>query len=439
MVISAKVGYNLDIVYWPRPSNPSDSIPIVFYWNAGESIESLNNIKTKILPMTSRYSALFGEHPFEKNGFATIPRGIGFNWGGMENQTLTSLCGDCWREDYVSHEFAHQWFGDMISPGTWADVWLNEGFATYCEALWLEYGGYPSYKSEINADANDYLQFNPGWPIYNPQWAVTTPSINILFNTEITYYKGACVLHMLRYVLGDLLFFASIKDYATDPNFRLKNSVTDDFIQKINTSAGQNLNWFFDEWVKQPNHPVYQNLYSIDTVANKVTVKIQQTQANPAFFTMPVELKFTFADATDTTLHVKNDTNPQLVSFAFSKRPTNVVFDPNNNIVLKEATTLQATGVRTGELAALQFELEQNYPNPFNPMTHFQFTIADARFVSLIVFDILGKEVTTLLKTTMNPGRYTVQWDAGNLPSGVYLYRLQAGQFAETKKLVLMK
>jgi aminopeptidase N len=446
MVVTAKVGYNLDVVYWKKISNPNDSIPLMFYYNNGESV---SNIKQQLPLMTTQYSQLFGEYPFEKNGFANISSG--FVWGGMENQTLTSLQPHGMEfEGLVSHEFAHQWFGDMISPGTWADVWLNEGFATYCEALWLEYGGgYPSYKSEIQYDANDYLQFNPGWPIYNPQWAVTTPSINTLFNTEITYYKGACVLHMLRYVLGDSLFFASIKDYATDGNFRLKNSVTDDFIQKINTSAGQNLNWFFDEWVKQPNHPVYQNLYTIDTVANKVTVKIQQTQAIPAFFTMPVELKFTFADATDTTLHVRNDMNPQLVSFTFSKRPTNVVFDPNNNIVLKQATTLQATGVRSGELATLQFELEQNYPNPFNPVTHFQFTIAqpkadaplahDARFVSLVVFDILGKEVTTLVKTTMNPGRYSVQWNAGNLPSGVYLYRLQAGQFAETKKLVLMK
>jgi aminopeptidase N len=375
----------------------------------------------------------------------------------MENQTLTSLCPNCWSENLVSHEFAHQWFGDMISPGTWADVWLNEGFATYCESLWYEYtGGYSSYKNDIENDAGDYLGNNPGWPIYNPQWAVSTPPLYTLFNTEITYYKGACVLHMLRYVLGESLFFASIKSYATDGNFRLKNSVTDDFIQKINSASGQDLNWFFDEWVKQPNHPVYQNLYSIDTVANKVAVTIQQTQTNPAFFTMPIELKIGFADNTDTTVRVRNDINSQLFSFTFDKCPKTVVFDPENNIVLKQATTLQATGIRPEELTTVRFELEQNYPNPFNPTTHFQFSVPEAhqpsaeigtlsqgmpsgQFASLKVFDILGKEVATLLNATMNPGRYTVQWDAGNLPSGVYFYRLQSGQFVETKKLVLLK
>lgn len=450
MVISAKVGYNLDIVYWPRSSNPSDSIPIVFYWNTGETITSLNNIKTKIIPMTSRYSFLFGEHPFEKNGFATMAPGSGFNWGGMENQTLTSLCPNCWNENLVSHEFAHQWFGDMISPGTWADVWLNEGFATYCESLWFEYtGGYASYKSDINNDASGYLANNPGWPIFNPQWALTTPSISTMFNLEITYYKGACVLHMLRYVLGDSLFFASIKGYATDSNFRMQNSVTDDFIQKINTVSGQNLSWFFDEWLKQSNHPVYQNTYSIDTSAKRVDFKIRQTQKNPLLFTMPVEIRFSFANGPDTTVRVINSAITQQYSFTFTRMPMAAVFDPNNNIVLKVATTVEVTGIRREDIATVRFELDQNYPNPFNSTTHFQFAvpetpqssaeIANEQLVTLKVFDILGKEVATLLNGEMNPGRYTVQWDAGNLPSGVYLYRLQTGRFAETKKLVLMK
>ena len=221
MVMTGKVEYNLDKVYWKKISNPNDSIPFLFYWNSGESVPSLNNIETKILPMATYYSTLFGEYPFEKGGFATIAEGAGFMWGGMENQTLVSLEYNGWNEDLVSHEFAHHWFGDMISPGTWADVWLNEGFATYCEALWDEYnGGYSSYKNAILCDAAFYIAENPGWSIYNPQWAITTPDINTMFNEAITYDKGACVLHMLRYVLGDSLFFASIKGYATDSTIR---------------------------------------------------------------------------------------------------------------------------------------------------------------------------------------------------------------------------
>ena len=204
--------YNLDKEYWRKTSNQSDSIPFLFYWNADDSVARLRNIETKILPMATYYSTLFGEYPFEKGGFATIEQEAGFIWGGMENQTLISLEYNGWDEDLVSHEFAHHWFGDMISPGTWADVWLNEGFATYCEALWDQHnGGYTAYKNTILLDASYYLSENPGSPIYNQQWAVVTPDISTMFNGAITYYKGACVLHMLRYVLGDSLFFLRLK------------------------------------------------------------------------------------------------------------------------------------------------------------------------------------------------------------------------------------
>ena len=111
-----------------------------------------------------------------------------------------------------------------------------------------------------HTNATGYLSSNPGWPIYNPSWINTTPPNGTLFNTAITYYKGACVLHMLRYTIGDSLFFAAFKAYATDTvNFKLKNAVTDDFTTKISAVAGQDLTWFIDEWVKQPNHPTYQN------------------------------------------------------------------------------------------------------------------------------------------------------------------------------------
>ena len=142
IVMSAKVDYNLNIVYWHKFSNPNDSIPFRFYYNAGENPSYIESI---IKPMTSWYSQYYCEHPFPKNGFASL--NSLFYWGGMENQTLTSICQNCWNEDLISHEFAHQWFGDMITCATWADIWLNEGFATWSQAFWNEYsGGMVAYK-----------------------------------------------------------------------------------------------------------------------------------------------------------------------------------------------------------------------------------------------------------------------------------------------------
>ncbi|MBK8550267.1 MAG: hypothetical protein IPL53_04085 [Ignavibacteria bacterium] len=366
-VLTGKVNYQLNIVYWHKISNPADSVPIRFYYNSGENI---TNMKTKVPLMTTYFSQKFGEHPFEKNGFATL--NSQFTWGGMENQTLTSLCTNCWSENIISHEFGHQWFGDMITCGTWADIWLNEGFATYLEAIWYENtGGYTSYKNDINADASSYLSGNPGWPMYNPQWAIVTPSTNELFNTQITYYKGACVLHMLRYTLGDTLFFSAIKSYATDSagGYKYNSAVTDDFTAKISAATGQDLSWFINQWVKEPNHPVYGNYYNFTSLGGgiwKARFIARQTQTNSAFHKMPLVLKLSFSSASDTSVRIMNDYNYQVFDFTFNRQPTALVFDPNNDIVLKQgSTTLNNTLPNITHTAAGD-QLINNWPVALN-------------------------------------------------------------------------
>jgi len=541
MVISAKVGYNLDIVHWRTLSNPNDSIPIRFYWNAGENTTNLNNIKTKIVPMTTRFSQLFGEMAFEKNGFATL--NSQFTWGGMENQTLTSLCPNCWSENLVSHEYAHQWFGDMITCGTWADIWLNEGFATYCEAIWYEYtGGYASYKSSINSDASSYLSGNNGRSIYVPAWVTTTPPINELFNTAITYAKGSCVLHMLRYTVGDSLFFLALKEYAADVvQFKYNTAVTADVVTKFSQVTGQDLSWFFNQWVYQPNHPVYANTFNFTSLGGgewQVAFKARQTQPNPAFFAMPLELRISFTAGADTLIRVMNTVNNQVFSFRFDRQPLSLTFDPNNNIVLKQGTTgtgstlvtpilaSPATGTlnldppvqlswnivpsattyrlqvatdslfasilvndstltdttfavstvlpstkhfwrvnakngggtttwspvwnftttvfndvveRLGDRVPATYALAQNYPNPFNPATTIRFELPHAGDVSLKIYSMIGEEVATLVSGNLPAGVYTARWDASNVASGMYMYRIQTGSFVNTKKLLLIK
>ena len=370
-VLTAKLNYNLNIVYWHKLSNPADSVPVRFYYNSGENT---NSIRPKVLNMMTHFSEKFGEHPFEKNGFATL--NSQFQWGGMENQTLTSLCQNCWNENIISHEFAHQWFGDMITCATWADIWLNEGFATYLEAIWYEKtGGYSSYKNDIVADANSYLSGNPGWAIYNPSWAIITPGVNELFNTQITYYKSACVFHLLRYTLGDSLFFNVVKSYATDSigGFKHNSATTDDFTSKISAVAGQDLSWFINQWVKEPNHPVYQNYYNIISNGGgnwSLNFIARQTQTNSVFHKMPVELKISFTTGSDTLIRVMNDANYQTFAFKFNRQPTVLTFDPNNNIVLKQATTtLQSSSAKTLTLNAFIEGFYDEFTNSMVPDT----------------------------------------------------------------------
>jgi aminopeptidase N len=442
-VLTGKVNYNLDIVYYHKITNPSDSVPIRFYYNNGENPTPIKNI---ITDMTTYYSTLFGEHPFEKNGFTTAPAS-GFYWGGMENQTLTTLCQNCWSQNLVSHEYAHQWFGDAITCGTWADIWLNEGFATYCEALWYEHtGGYNSYKNDILSDASYYLSHDPGWPMYNPEWAENTPNNTILFNTAITYDKGACVLHMLRYVLGDTTFFNLLHAYGSDTaNFRYKNSVTDDFTAKVTEVAGTDMSWFVNEWVKEPHHPIYANLYQFTTnTGNSWTVGFQarQTQTTSPFRRMPLTIKITYATGPDSVFRVDNTVNNQIWYWNTNRQPTNLYFDPENDIVLKIATTTQGNIQAVGNTNQLPFmyALYQNYPNPFNPVTKINYDLPENTVVSLKIFDVLGRVVAEPIKNEKkSAGKYSVEFNAMNLPSGVYYYELKAGKYSETKKMVLIK
>ncbi len=449
VVMTGKVNYNLNIVYWRKLSNPNDSIPIRFYFNAGENPVAMQNI---IGNMTTYYSQKFGEHGFEKNGFTTAPAS-GFTWGGMENQTLTTLCAGCWQESLISHEFAHQWFGDMITCGTWADIWLNEGFATYSEALWLEKtSGYTSYKNDINSDASSYLSGNPGWPMYNPEWAVNTPNNNTLFNYAITYAKGACVLHMLRYVLQDTtVFFNCLRGYATDTaNFRYKSAATDDFAAKISQVAGQDLTWFINQWVKQPNHPVYQNIYQFINNGNgtwSVGFQAKQTQTNTPFHKMPLTLRITFTSGPDTTIRVMNDVNNQSWFWNFNRQPSAFAFDPNNDIVLKTGTTLAGiVGITShNEETPIVYALKQNYPNPFNPVTHINFDLPKRSYVVFRVYDVTGKLVCDIFNGVTDKGKYTAEFDAANISSGVYYYEIIAADvlsgsvFKDVKKMVVVK
>jgi aminopeptidase N len=441
MVLTAKSGYHLDIVNWPRLSNPAETIPIRFYWNTGEDNNGLSYIESIIIPMTNRYSQLFGEQPFEKNGFATLD--TRFPWGGMENQTLTSLCPNCWAEGLISHEYAHQWFGDMITCGTWSDIWLNEGFATYCEALWQEVHSAAAYKSEVDYEASSYLGGNPGWPIYNASWATNPPDNGILFNYAITYAKGACVLHMLRYTLGDSLFFAALKSYASDSTFKYKTAVTPEFVAKVSQVSGQDLSWFFNEWVYQANHPQYQNTYSIFSSPSSSTWNVdflvKQTQPKPGFFAMPIELKISFQTGPDTLLRVMNIVNSQTFHFTFNRMPTNVQFDPNNNIVLKTASTTEVNTVAEDAQQPLRFALGQNYPNPFNPSTTITYELAREGPVRLEVFDALGQLVDVLVNGAEQLGRHEVVFENRSLASGLYVYRLTAGTFVKSRAMILLK
>jgi aminopeptidase N len=435
-VLTSRANYKLDIYYWHKLSNPADSVPMRFYFNPGEDPSGIEAI---IGPMTDFYSTQFGEQPFEKNGFATLSSQ--FAWGGMENQSLTSLCPGCWGESLVAHEYAHQWFGDMITCATWADIFLNEGFATFVEATWTEnQSGHQAYMNEITGNAQYYIDYNPHWAISEPEWLINTPSTDVLFNYAITYMKGSCVLHQLRYVLGDSLFYAGMHAYATDTvNFKFKSATIGDYRDKMEEISGQDLDWFFNEWIFQPNHPVYQNLYNFEQLPTdnwKVNFTARQTaQPGLVYFQMPLEIKIVFEDETDTLIRVFNNYNGQIFSFEFNKKPVLLVFDPDGEIVLKQGTTI--VGINDISSSGPASKILTASPNPFSGGTLLSYELPGKGQVSLSIYDLSGKLMRNLVNTVQDAGTHNLRLDAVGLSPGAYQCCLVTDGKTETIKLLL--
>ena len=413
--------------------SPTDSMPVLNYVLPEHLATAQANLP-RTIDMLTIYSARYGLYPFinEKYGHSE------FGWsGGMEHQTMTSIGGGSnpFSESIVAHELAHMWFGDMITCANWPNIWLNEGFATYSVAVYYEGKyGVSNYNSYMNS------QMSSARSAVGTVYVQDTSSTGTLFNSNLVYAKGATVLHMLRHVLGDSIFFRSLRAYAYDPRFRYGVATTENFKEVCETVSGDSLRYFFNEWIYGQNYPRYTYSWRavVDTNGGYIVpIRIQQTTGttNPPFFTMPVDFRLTGAGL-DTTVRLWNNAADQYFTVHVPTLPTAAQFDPNNWI-LKTATVASVDDRGTDKPGS--FSLYQNYPNPFNPTTTISYRIRDRAPVVLKVFDVLGREVATLVNETQEPGEHAVAFDAGDLSSGVYYYQLRAGMLMQSRKMLVVR
>ncbi len=313
--------------------SPTDSMPVLNYV-LPEHLSSAQANLPRILDMLRIYSNLFGLYPFvdEKYGHSE------FGWGGgMEHQTMTSIGG--FSESLIAHELAHQWFGDMITCDSWPDIWLNEGFATYCEVLYQEQEyGTTAYWNDINGD------LTYGKNAVGTISVSDTGNVGQLFDGYLVYDKGADVLHMLRHVIGDSTFFHSMYAYAHDPRFRFGTATTRDFESVCEAVSGMDLSYFFNEWIYGERYPHYS--YGWTSVASgggyELTLGVNQSTgtSNPSFFIMPVDFKI-IGLSWDTTVTLLNNAQSQTFVLNLSHQPRSVVLDPQGWI-LNDHDTLKS-------------------------------------------------------------------------------------------------
>ncbi len=224
-----------------------NGIPIRNYYAAGLPQE-VNEAFARQGEMLAYFSEIFGEYPFETYGALTLNTKFG---AALENQTMSIFGMDMIDLDdmegtelVVAHELAHQWFGDSLSVADWSDIWLNEGFATYSEALWLEHlhgrAALDNYIKQLYSEAAAY-------PAYFPAPGVPPP--DDLFNGGV-YYRGGLTLHALRLEVGEETFFKILKTYYE--RSKGANARTEDFIAVAEEISGKDLRAFFDLWLYQP-------------------------------------------------------------------------------------------------------------------------------------------------------------------------------------------
>ena len=359
---------------------------------------------------------------------------MGF-YGAIENQTNTiqNSLSNNWFMISV-HELSHMWFGDMITCASWHHGWLNEGFATYSEALYAEHsGGFTYYKNYLST-----LKFMGGGTVYLQN---TSDPFQIFL--PIIYDKGAWVLHMLRGVLGDNIFFNAISQYTSDPRFRYDHASTEDFKDVCETVSGMDLDFFFDQWIYDEYYPVYTYGYEQDLLTNNLALQINQTQGQNSWrevFEMPIRIKINFNNGSDTVITVWNNQVTTDYNLPLTARINSVQFDPDEWIL---RTVSIITDVEETPEKLFTFKLDANYPNPFNPTTTISFSIPERALVTLKVYDILGNEVAALVNEEKPAGEYEVEFNSsfGNrhLVSGIYFYTLTSGSFTQTRKMMLIK
>jgi len=391
--------------------------------------------------MMEYYAGLFGEYPFltEKYALAEFHHA-----GAMEHQTATSMgngwiTGDHANDFVVAHELSHMWVGDMITMRLWSHAWTKEGFATYCEALWFEDRYGEAYFHDYMAGMN-VLNY-AGYRLYN-----ISPPLH-----SAIYYKGAWVLHMLRHVIGDAAFFAGVLGYTSDPDLRYGSSDTEDLRAAFEAASGEDLGWFFDEWIYEPGYPRYVPVWTSTPAGDGYDVRLQiaQVQTTGPVFKMPVDV-LVETDAGIDRFVVWDSLRTQAFTLHVTSPPLEVTLDPDGWIihVIDAGAGVDGDGDGGGDglpgdaLAAgggLRI-----VPNPSRGPAVLRYALPGSGTARIAIFDAAGRRVRLLLDSGRASGPGGLLWDGRGedglpLPTGIYHHRVERDGAVVTGRQVLLR
>lgn len=381
----------------------SDSLLFQHFLYPGDSLSLSQSIK--VTPVfLNFFDSLFGEYPFiqEKYGHASFTFG-----GGMEHQTMSFM--GSYGGELIAHELAHQWFGNKVTCASWQDLWLNEAFATYANMLTYEFGILhdPIYLPLALQGFRNISFLYPHASVFRSD----TSEADSIF-TRVPYYKGASLLHMLRFKMGDAAFFQALRNYLKNPALEYGFATTDDLKRELELSSGENLDEFFKDWYYGKGYPSYTAIWSQDSSSFKI--QIMQSQSDPSvyFFNMPIPYQLKGPNL-DSMVILDPRFSGDLFTLNINKQVDSVIFDPEIWIGAK-SEVINSVPELNSEKYALQL-----YPNPAKNSL---FIEIDPTFKASTV------EIWNFQAQLIRREKFKGNINLENLPTGTYILQINAPQ-----------
>jgi aminopeptidase N len=329
-VINGRDTIPMEVWTYPEDSAYADSIP---FKNATAIVETLQRI--------------IGPFPYEK--LAHVQSST--RYGGMENASAIFYAEQPYvdrrmGEGVVRHETAHQWFGDAVTERDWHHLWLSEGFASYFDLVaGAALHGDSVLTAGIRSDAESYMRSGV---VDRPIIDTSEHDLMKLLNAN-NYQKGAWVLHMLRGLVSDSAFFRGIREYYR--RYRDSTALSEDLQAIMEDAANRPLDWFFQQWLRQPGYPRFAVSWRPDTGARQVRVDFLQAQPDTwGTFRLPrvtVELRDAGGAVVRRTVSVEGRRSVALLDVPAAFTAAEVRIDPDGKLLLRQSVTRNDTTTRS--------------------------------------------------------------------------------------------
>lgn len=387
----------------------SPAFPFVNYLYPSTTSNStvMSNIEwTKTVMNT--FEQYFGQYPYRSEKYGHMQFGWG---GGMEHATMSSM--GSWGRGIIAHELAHQWFGDKVTCGAWNDIWLNEGFATFGEHLANEklLMTNSQFMSYLGSEMN-YITSSSGGSVYVSD--TNLGNTGAIFSGRLSYSKGGYVVRMIKWILGDDVFYSALKDYHSRPELAYGYAKTADLKNSLLMSTGKDFTEFFNDWIYGQGYPTYQIRWN-QTSDQVLRFKVSQTTSHSSvnFFEMPLPIKVNGTGGQVAYLVLNHTTKNQNFANQINFPVSSVQFNYENQIIQRNSTVTKDTTILAVNDSGK--DPVKVYPNPVKNSLSVSGITKDQQYE---IYSMDGKMIKT---GTYSSGK-TI--DVNSLTKGVYLLKI---------------